>query len=287
MGVVVPLPPDRLRRPSSRGLIIHRLLRFLATIAALCAVAAFPASAVFAVRSASVAGNVAVPAADILRRAQVSPGTSAFRVNADEVRDRLLEDPRIEDVSVAMVFPQQVTILVRERRPVAALLVEDGYLTVGGDGAAMARVPDPGPLPTLIVARLPSARAQIGPVLGSPDARLGAWTAGALPARLRDQVTVLQVDDQGDVSLILRDGISAQIGHAPGLADRLAMLPGVLDAIAARQMRVDSIDLRFTGNIIVQPVGAAQPSDAADPGDRQENPPGRGIDPAMHRPSIR
>ena len=285
MGVVVPLPPDRLRRPAGRGFIIHRLLRFLAAIAALCAVAAFPASSVFAVRSASVAGNAAVPAGDILLRAQVSSGTSAFRVNADEIRDRLLQDPRIEDVTVTMAFPRQVTILVRERQPVAALLVEDGYLTVGDDGAVMAQVPDPGPLPALIVARLPSERAQIGTVLASPDVRLGAWTAGALPARLRDLVTALQVD-QGDVSLILRDGISVQIGAAHGLADRLAMLPSVLDAIAARQMRVESVDLRFTGNVIVQPAGAAPSSDAADPGERQENPSGRGIDPAMRRPSI-
>jgi cell division protein FtsQ len=286
MGVVVPLPPDRLRRPPGRGFIIRRLLRFLAAIAALCAVAAFPASEVFAVRSTSVAGNAAVPAADILLRAQVSPGTSAFRVNAEEVRDRLLQDPRIEDATVTMVFPRQVTILVRERQPVAALLVADGYLTVGDDGAAMAQVLDPGPLPALIVARLPWEKAQIGTVLASPDVRLGAWTAGALPARLRDQVTALEVDDQGDVSLILRDGVSVQIGDAPGLADRLAMLPDVLDAIAARQMRVESVDLRFRGNIIVQPAGGASSSDAADPGERQENPSGRGIDPAMRRPSI-
>jgi len=87
--------------------------------------------------------------------------------------------------------------------------------------------------------------------------------------------------------LILRDGVSVLVGEAAGLADRLAMVPGVLDAIAARQMRVESVDLRFAGNIIVQPVGDAPSSDAADPAERQENPSGRGIDPAMRRPSIR
>jgi cell division protein FtsQ len=270
-SVVVPLPGHELRPRGGPELSVRRLLRFVAAITWLCAVAAFPASAIFALQSVSVSGNAAVPAPDVLRRAGVAPGMSAFRVDTKEVRKRLLQDPRIEDAAVTMVFPRQIAIFVRERRPVAALLMEDGYLTVGSDGAAIMWVSEPGPLLPLIVAHLHSAEAQVGTVLGSQDARLGAWTAGALPADVRNQVLLLQVDDQGDVSLTLRDGVSVRLGNASSVADRLAMLPQVLDAIAARQMQVEYIDLRFTGNVIVQPVGSAQ-QPSADSGQGEEKP---------------
>ncbi|HLW59946.1 MAG TPA: FtsQ-type POTRA domain-containing protein [bacterium] len=283
MSVVVPLPETRPAPPPRPGVSARRLLRFCAAIASLCALAAVPASSVFDLQSVTVLGNSAVASDDALGRAGVGPGLNAFRVNAGEIRGRLLADPRVQDVSVAMAFPRRLTITIRERPPVAALLADAGYILLGEDAVAIRESSDPGTLPVLIVDRFAPAAVEVGTTLGSPDVRLGAWIAVALPEALRPQVALVRVDRNGEASLTLGDGTVIRLGGGRRVAERLALVPEVLDAIAARKVRVQYVDLRFPGNVVIQPAAAsAQGTGAAG---RQENPWARGIDPAMHRPS--
>src|SRR2546430_16576599 len=142
MSVVVPVPaagpPE-----SPRGLSTRRLLRFCAAIAACCAAAAFPGSAVLGLRSVSVTGNAAVPEAQILRRAGIAPGMNVFRVNTRSIRQRLLGDPRIEAVTVPLEFPQPLPVAVNERPPVPALRAADPYGVFGSRAVQLAQAAQP------------------------------------------------------------------------------------------------------------------------------------------------
>ena len=281
MSVVVPVPaagpPE-----SPRGLSTRRLLRFCAAIAACCAAAAFTGSAVLSLRSVSVTGNAAVPEAQILRRAGIAPGMNVFRVNTRSIRQRLLGDPRIEAVTVALEFPQRLTVEIRERPAVAALRAGETYVLVGSDAVAIAQATDPGPLPALVADRLDPAAVSVGVRVASPDVRLGAWIAAALPDLLRPRVAGVHVDGAGDAGLELRDGTAVRLGGAADVADRLSLLPQVLEVIDERSVRIDSVDLRFSGSIVIQPARSSGRAAAA--GGRQENSRSRGINFGMHRP---
>jgi cell division septal protein FtsQ len=281
MSVVVPLPPDRPPDPPVAPASLRRLTRFCAAIAALCAAAAFPASAIFDLQTVTVTGNMAVPTDEILRRADLRPGVSAFGVNAETIRGRLREDPRIGDVMVAMAFPRQLELMVRERAAVAALVLGEGYLLVSADGVAIVPSDGPGSLPVLSVERLSPSQVSVGTVVRSSDVRLGAQITGTLPDLIRDRVAAVRVDGAGEAALALRDGIVVRLGGRGGIADRLEMLPQVLDAIVTRGLHVESVDLRFPGNVVVQPLRTGAPARV---GGLQEKPPLRGI-PALHRPS--
>ncbi|HKV46123.1 MAG TPA: FtsQ-type POTRA domain-containing protein [bacterium] len=283
MSVMVPLPEARPSPRPRSGVPVRRVLRFFAAIASLCALAALPASAMFDLESVSVLGNAAVGTDDVLRRAGVGPGVNVFRVNAAEIRERLLGDPRVQDVAVVMAFPRRLTITIRERPPVAALLMDTGYVLLGEDAVAIREASDPGALPVLVVDRFAPAAVSVGTTLASPDVRLAAWIAVALPDELRPQVALVHVDANGEASLVLGDGTAIRLGGERRIAERLALVPQVLDAIAARKVRVQYVDLRFPGNVVIQPVASS--SQAAGAAGRQENPWTRGIDPTMHRPS--
>lgn len=233
----------------------ERVLRFLAAIVFLCGVVSFAGSSVFDIRSISVAGNHAVAASDILSRAGVRTGTSVFTVNAYPIRERLRQDPRIAAVSVGVAFPDRVYITVSERAAAAALRVPQGYVLLGADGVAIAPSATPGTLPTLTVDRLDAAAVQAGTVIPSPDARLGAGLAASLPNDLSPDVAALRVDQAGEVILYTRDGIAVRAGAPDGIRDRLARAADVLAAVRSRGMRVEYVDLRFPGSVIVKPVG--------------------------------
>ena len=276
--------PEASPRAERTGGLPRRVARFLAAMAGLCATAAFPASAVFDLRSVTVEGNAAVPEGAVLRLAGVGPGSGAFRVNAGAIRGRLLADPRILDVGVTTTFPHSLRLRIRERRPAVALAVGGGYVLLSGDAVAIVDAPGPGPLPVLQVDRLDPSEVAPGGVARAPDVRLGAQIAEALPAALRDRVVAVRIDREGEAALALREGTVVRLGGPRGIMGRLELVPEALDAIAARGLRVDSVDLRFSGNVVIRPVRSAA-APPTPPRARQENPPARGIDPAMHRPT--
>lgn len=239
----------------SAGALGERILRFLAAVFTLCGAAAFPASAVFDLQSVDVRGNNVVSAAQVLRRIGVAPGDSVFHVNASEIRRRLRADPLIDDAWVSMAFPRRLTVYVRERTPVAALWMGDGYMLLSQDAVAMSRAAAPEPYLPLRIDHVP--RMQPGSTVPSADVRLGAGVAGTLPAPLRPQIDGLSVDAGGEVVLQTRDGVAVLVGGPDGIADRLAQVPDVLAAVRARGLRVHYVDLRFPGSVIVKPVGAS------------------------------
>ena len=274
----------------ARTSAVERIGRFFAAIAALCALAAFPASAVFDLHEVAVSGNRTVPASEILRRAGIAPGESAFRVNTAAIRARELTDSRIQDVSVALEFPRRITIIVRERAPVAALRTGRAYVLLGADGVVMARVSGPSSGPLLEVERLDLPWVRVGAEVPSSAARLGARVAGLAPERLRGQLRTIRVTSAPEVVLQMRDGVRVRLGGERGIGERLRTLPGVLDAIEAQGMRVEYVDLRFPGSVIVRPLRrtglrsestpsstVARTMPASDPrlSDRQENPQAR------------
>jgi len=242
-------PADGPARP-----LAGRIIQFLAAVCALCAAAAFPASALFDLDSVTVRGNAAVPTAAVLRRAGIAPGDSALRVNAPQIRERLRSDPRIRDASIALDFPHRLVIAIRERTPVAALVTGTGYVLLGADGVAIARAPDGGAYLLLRVDRLDLSWVQTGTVVPSAAVRLGAAVAGSLPPALRPQVAALRVDSGDEVVLETRDGIAVRVGGAGGIAGRLAAVPDVLAAVRARGTRVAYVDVRFPGSVIVKPL---------------------------------
>lgn len=279
--------------------MIIRVIRFLAAIAALCGAAAFPGSVLFSLQSVSVTGNTAVPASDILQRIGLVSGDNVFRVNAGRIRESLRRDPRIEDASVAMVFPHRVIISVHERSPVAALAIPGGYVLLGADGVVITRAQNPAPYLPLHVARLGLPALGAGTIIPSAGARLGAAAASILPAPLRAEAAEIRVDAGDEVVITTRDGVDVRVGGRDGVAERLALVPDVLAAVRARGLRVQYVDLRFPGSVIVKPVDGTSPLVGTEPtrmsegtGSRgprhpagRENLVRRGSKPAVHRPS--
>ncbi|HLN13231.1 MAG TPA: FtsQ-type POTRA domain-containing protein [bacterium] len=259
---VVDRPVDRSPARSADWARFDRLGRFLAAVCALCAVASLPNSSAFALTSVSVRGNAALPTGEALERLGVRPGDSAFRVNAFEIRRRLLEDPRVADAAVALSFPHALVVSVRERDPVAALVLPNGYVEIGGDGVAISRAATPGRGLRLEVQPLALPWLQLGTAVPSDDVRFGAAVAAGLSPVLRSQVMAVRVE-AGELILETRDGTWVKAGGPDGLDERLALAPRVLAAVRARGIRARYVDLRVPGNIIVLPAAPATPLGAA------------------------
>ena len=71
---------------------------------------------------------------DILRIGNIYMGEPLFQLETDVVQSRLSKDLRIEEVSVRRRLPHTLEIKITERRPLATIICDYGYLDLDHNG---------------------------------------------------------------------------------------------------------------------------------------------------------
>lgn len=229
-----------------------RFLTFAAAMAALCAIAAFPQSAFFTVRSVTVIGAHQMSAADVLARASVREGMRLAEVHPPAVAARL-RHPRIARVQVLVSLNGRVRIHIIERVPHAAVPYRDGFLIIDHAGVVITQAPQPGRLPVVATddAAIPWVR--LGDRIPSEGVRRVLDLLRQLPAGEVARGVGLRMDRAGGVHLSTADGIRVLLGPSRGLVLRAATLPQVLETVRRQRLAPAVVDLRYTGSVIVRP----------------------------------
>ncbi len=89
--------------------------------------------AAFHVATVRVYGAERVPQQELIQLAQITHGTSLFRINVERVRARIMQHPWIRDALVRRMYPNGLEVIVYERRPTALLESGSGYV-IDGEG---------------------------------------------------------------------------------------------------------------------------------------------------------
>lgn len=71
---------------------------------------------------------------DIIKVGNIYMGEQLFRLETDMVQSRLAKDLRIEEVSVRRRLPHTLEVTIKERRPLATVLCDYGYLDLDRNG---------------------------------------------------------------------------------------------------------------------------------------------------------
>ncbi len=71
---------------------------------------------------------------DIMKIGDIYMGEQLFRLETDVVQSRLSKDLRIEEVSVRRHLPHTLEINIKERRPLATIVCDYGYLDLDRNG---------------------------------------------------------------------------------------------------------------------------------------------------------
>jgi cell division protein FtsQ len=220
-------------------------------MAILIAIAAFPQSALFTVEQIAVSGTFRLQPATVIALAGLTRGERLFAVDAGAALRRLLADARIKAAHVEIRPPQTVLVRIVERVPVVALAAGVGFALLGDDLVVVAVGPDAAGLPHVVdrVRTVPWARP--GAPVASEAARTAVAALPAVPPELRADLQRIVVAAGQDLTFVLRGGIEVRAGGPAGLADRLAQVPRVLEALRARNVTASAIDLRYAGSIAV------------------------------------
>jgi cell division protein FtsQ len=212
--------------------------------------------AAFQVVAVRVYGTERVPQADLIQLAQISGRTSLFRINVKHIRTRIMQHPWIREAVVRRVYPNELEVIVYERRPTAMIESGNGYL-IDAEGYLLS------PATPAEVANLPRLVTRLShtPPLGQ---------------RLTDPVIQagLRLLDQAQNSPFFRDTVITHIDminaerflvrttrgkfivgdSLAGIDKKLEVFPVIDEALRSRGRRAESVDISVENQVIVRTI---------------------------------
>ncbi|MDQ0203483.1 cell division protein FtsQ/DivIB [Pectinatus haikarae] len=94
-------------------------------------------SPILAVSSIAVQGNEELTKEQVIQIADIREPVNIFAVKTDYLQKRLESDLRIAKASVRRSFPNVLLIDIKERKPIATLRCNYGYVDIAGNGIIM------------------------------------------------------------------------------------------------------------------------------------------------------
>jgi cell division protein FtsQ len=204
------------------------------------------ASPVLGVRTVQVDGLTTLPAGEVRETAGIEAGTPLLRVDVGAAEQRVARLPQVASVEVTRGWPHSVVITVVERVPVAVVGEPGRRSLVDADGVLFDTVT--GEAPAGVV---PLEVADRGP--DDPATLAGVEAVGALPAALRDEVTVARAGSPDDISLTLTDGTAVRWGGPEESAAKASALAGLLDQVASGSLEpATTIDVSTPDAVVLR-----------------------------------
>lgn len=171
---------------------LARLVRMVSVLAPLAALAWLAFSPWLSVSRVAIEGAEKAAVYEVLSEHQMVVGTPMILLDAELVESELEADPWIAEATVSLLWPDEVSVSVMERLPVAWVQTREGWSRRDRDGVA---VPSPdAPDATLAVILLPDMGDD--EAAGSPELAGALEWMEALPVRLYDQSNVTLVEGE-------------------------------------------------------------------------------------------
>ena len=120
----------KVKRRSTRRLV--KGLIFLAVTAIVIGVVVY--IPFFTLRDLNLVGATYLTKDDIVKIGNIYYGEPLFQLETDEVTKRLMNDLRIEEVTVKRELPHTLSVEIKERKPVATIVCDYGYLDLDRQG---------------------------------------------------------------------------------------------------------------------------------------------------------
>ncbi|MBR1761684.1 MAG: FtsQ-type POTRA domain-containing protein [Schwartzia sp.] len=232
---------------------LFQVFGFLGLVAV--AVAAVSYLPVFTLGSISIAGNSYIPAEDICRIAGIYKGQHMFQVETDKAVQNLRKDLRIEQAVVKRTFPNGIVIEVEERRPVACVACEFGFLDLDRGGMVLNayRVRHLQTIPLLVGVEVRDL--YIGDQIKDGQTMLALSYLSMLDDLTLSQIVEVSLADPQHVLARTTNAAEIRVGVLERLEEKAQLTKSFLEDLRATKRPIEYIDLTYKNPVIPKQEG--------------------------------
>lgn len=207
----------------------------------------------FSVRTVEVVGTERVSPEEVQELTGVKPGVNILTLRAQDLARAVAGHPWIQGIELVRHLPGQVTLKVRERRPLFMVPYRTSFLEVAGDGVILAVRPTlRGQALPLVTGFTVESEVRLGQRLpGEAVEQIGRCLQG-LPADFLAQVAEIHLDSTGEFTLYTLNGLQILLGRPVDISQKLALLTGTWSELKARGQAAATVDLRSGKEAVVR-----------------------------------
>lgn len=207
-------------------------------------------SPLFGAKAVTVTGNAKTPSAAIIDAAGLERRPPLIDLDVAAAERSIEALPWVARAVVSLRWPDGVSVVVTERRPVAAWSVpHGGVLLLDATGRVLAEetTAPAGVVTVALTGPAPPPGASVG-----ESGQAVVAVAAAVPRSILPDVVGLAASSSGVVAH-LRDGATAEFGQPSVLREKMVALATLLETPSVAITAGDTIDLRVPTSPIVTP----------------------------------
>ena len=227
------------RRRSPRRVLKGFL--FLVVSGALLAVVVY--SPLFSVRDVRIIGNHYMPADDIRRVAGVYPGVPLLA-------QLLMKDLRVEQASVRRSLPSTLEIQIVERRPVATVDCDFGYVDLDREGTVIDAYKTLKKMPIPMVTGIKLKDIYIGDKTTDENLKAALVYLNALKPETNAQISEVSLKKPDDVMAYTTGGVQIRLGALDRLEEKAHLTDSFIVDQEVKQRPVEYVDFKYTAPFI-------------------------------------
>ena len=195
-------------------------------------------------QTVTVVGNQKISTEEIHQMAGVASDQGALWFwDAKRFFALLRDDLRVEEVSSTFEWPASLEIQIKERRSLAYLASQHGFLDIDATGTVTTISRNLKSMEAPIITGFKAGRVYPGTQLSDPAVHGVLEYLVSLNKETRDKISEVNLHPQQGVTVITLDNIKIRLGNLERLREKARLTQDILQEILAKGMPVESIDL--------------------------------------------
>ena len=189
---------------------------------------------------------------DIIKVGDIYMGEQLFRLETDVVQSRLAKDLRIEEVSVRRKLPHTLEVTIRERRPLATVMCDYGYLDLDRNGVVLDSYKS---LKTMQIPMITGARVRdlyIGDAVENEEVKRILDFLERLNEETLNRLSEISIVDEDYIVMYSAtdNPVQIRIGKLERLDEKAQLTEDFLRDLETNPYKIEYVDFNYTTPVI-------------------------------------
>lgn len=197
------------------------------------------------VKIVEVQGTERVSPEYVYKKAGILIGDHMLFISKADIKRRIMQVPLVKDVNITWRLPNRVIIIIRERQPFAFIVFGEKYYLVDEECVLLEK-PASRPIYSFLLVRTDelNTKVVIGQPVHFPHAKQFKEVCSAMTETVGERAKEIVFSAAG-VTIFLKRGLYVLLGEGDMAAQKLLLVPLLLNGAEMLQGEISGVDLRY------------------------------------------
>lgn len=197
-----------------------------------------------------VTGSDKVTLEDVKVAGNIDEPVNLLKVRTEKLKDRLSKDLRVEEAQISYEFPLTMVVNIVERRAIAVIPSQFGYLTLDKTGQVVASEPAITATNVPIISGVKTGNILLGDTITDPDILAALTYLNALSRDGFKNIAEVNIGDPDNLLAYTVNGLQLRLGNSQDLAKKAELSESMIKDIETRKVNAQYIDVNLTSPYI-------------------------------------